>query len=172
MAWAFHILKLFAWLRRIVKQLTYFFKLPFCTPTSKTWHTDSLVLSLKMGAKDFKKLLTRLSPPGATDKESGSVHWEFLFFPISMSDQVNQSLRVNKCGKDKTNIFFQLDWFIPCVSSHEEEAQCFYQISCCHEMICLFTNDCHTSCHYLPKWEFLVLLRGLFWIGTWQGSLT
>lgn len=57
-----------------------------------------------------------------------------------MSDQVNQSLRVNKCGKDKTNIFFQLDWFIPCVSSHEEEAQCFYQISCCHEMICLFTN--------------------------------
>lgn len=29
----------------------------------------------------------------------------FLFFPTSLPDEVKQSLRVNKCGKDKTNIF-------------------------------------------------------------------
>lgn len=38
-------------------------------------------------------------------KESWSVCPVFLFFPTSLYNQVKQSLRVNKCDKDKTNIF-------------------------------------------------------------------
>lgn len=69
-----------------------------------------------MRAKDFKKLLNNRScPPIARDKEIWLVPRVSLFFPTLLFDQVKQSLRVNKRGKDKTNIFFQLDWFIPFV---------------------------------------------------------
>lgn len=42
---------------------------------------------------------------GAWDREGHSVPRVFLFFPISLPDEVKQSLRVNRCGKNKTNIF-------------------------------------------------------------------
>lgn len=39
------------------------------------------------------------------DREGCSVPRGFLFLPTFLPDGVKQSLKVNKCGKDKTNIF-------------------------------------------------------------------